>query len=106
MKILVLCNIANYEILMPQSTLFHTIEKTVKFLYFKTTDSIPCYGHVYVSNVSGLSCTYVPDFKSDTTDGRIQIGGTKILVWIKSEGIPTAWFISNNGISCNYSEVS
>ena len=45
------------------------------------------------------SNTYVPDFKSDTTEGRIQIGGTKILVCIKSDGFPTSLFIKINGTS-------
>ena len=49
--------------------------------------------------------TYVPDLRSDTTEGLIQRGGTRILVRIKSFGRTTLEFINSNGISCNISYV-
>ena len=43
--------------------------------------------------------TYVPALRSETTEGRIQIGGTRILVSIRSLGLPTSGFIITRGIS-------
>lgn len=42
---------------------------------------------------------YVPDFKLDNTDGRIQIGGTRIRVNRRSQGRPTSGFIISKAIS-------
>lgn len=43
--------------------------------------------------------TYVPDFSSEMTDGRIHNGGTGNFVSIKCSGFPTDGFITRNGIS-------
>ncbi|KDR18935.1 hypothetical protein L798_06674 [Zootermopsis nevadensis] len=45
------------------------------------------------------SSSYVPDFRSETTDGRIQSGGTGMRVRIRSFGRPHEAFIINNGMS-------
>ena len=49
--------------------------------------------------VLSLAKTYVPDFRSETTEGLIHNGGTKILVRIKSLGRTTLEFINNSGMS-------
>lgn len=46
------------------------------------------------------NATYVPALRSETTEGRIQMGGTRIRVSIRSFGLPTSGFIINRGISC------
>lgn len=48
--------------------------------------------------------TYVPAFRSETTEGLIQMGGTRIRVNIRSFGLPTSGFIINRGISCRQSK--
>lgn len=45
--------------------------------------------------------TYVPALISETTEGLIQIGGTFILVNIKSFGNEISGRINNNGTSFN-----
>lgn len=45
------------------------------------------------------SSSLVPDFRSLTTDGRIQSGGTRRRVRMRSAGVPASGFISNRGIS-------
>lgn len=45
--------------------------------------------------------TYVPDLKSLLMEGRMQFGGTRIRVKIKSWGCPTSGFMSRNGRSCS-----
>jgi hypothetical protein len=49
--------------------------------------------------IQRIGQTYVPDFRPDTTDGRMQSGGTSMRVRIKSFGRPQAGFITNNGMS-------
>lgn len=58
--------------------------------------------HPYIkSNNTYLNhyLTYVPDLKSDVTEGRIHSGGTRILVRIKSFGCVKSAFISSRGMS-------
>lgn len=50
------------------------------------------------------NATYVPALRSETTEGRIQMGGTRIRVSIRSFGLPTSGFIINSGISCRESK--
>lgn len=50
------------------------------------------------------NATYVPALRSETTEGRIQMGGTRIRVNIRSFGLPTSGFIINSGISCRESK--
>lgn len=45
------------------------------------------------------SSSLVPDFKSLTTEGRMQSGGTRRRVRIMSEGLPDSGFIKSRGIS-------
>ena len=44
---------------------------------------------------------YVPDLRSEMTDGRMQIGGTSIRVRIRSVGRPMSGFIISSGMSCH-----
>ena len=44
--------------------------------------------------------TNVPAFKSEMTEGRMQMGGARTRVRIKSFGCPLATFIINKGTSC------
>lgn len=60
------------------------IDQTLKYLFFSAYETIQ---------------TYVPALRSETTEGRIQIGGTRILVSIRSLGLPTSGFIITRGIS-------
>lgn len=43
--------------------------------------------------------TYVPDLRSDITDGRMHKGGTGILVSMRSLGCPHDGFIIKSGTS-------
>ena len=43
--------------------------------------------------------TYVPDLRSDTTDGRIHIGGTRMRVRMRSSGRPDPELIISRAIS-------
>lgn len=52
-----------------------------------------------LTNQNLATTTHVPDLRSDTTEGRIQRGGARILVKMRSFGWDTLEFISNNGIS-------
>lgn len=45
------------------------------------------------------SSSLVPDFRSLTTDGRMQRGGTRRRVRIRSAGFPASGFISSRGMS-------
>jgi hypothetical protein len=47
----------------------------------------------------GFWVTHVSAFTSDTTDGQIQTGGTKIRVTIKSFGLESGDVIPSNGVS-------
>lgn len=60
------------------------IDQNLKYLFFSAYETIQ---------------TYVPALRSETTEGRIQIGGTRILVSIRSLGLPTSGFIITRGIS-------
>lgn len=45
------------------------------------------------------SSSLVPDFRSLTTDGRMQRGGTRRRVMMRSAGLPASGFISSRGMS-------
>lgn len=45
------------------------------------------------------SSSLVPDFRSLTTDGRMQRGGTRRRVRRRSAGVPASGFISSSGTS-------
>ena len=44
--------------------------------------------------------TYVPDLRSETTEGLMQRGATRILVRIRSSGLATSDDIRSRGMSC------
>jgi len=55
--------------------------------------------NVVIITKTSKKTTYVPDLRSDITDGRIQRGGTRIRVRIRFSGRPASGSINNNGIS-------
>lgn len=51
--------------------------------------------------MSEMSDTYVPDLRSDMTEGRMQMGGTGIRVRMRCAGSVTDGFISSSEMSCS-----